>query len=138
VAGVVVSVVGVFERAVSAATDVSVALVVIDEDVGVGTAVEVGRRSRKCYPSAYRGQVGLRHCQHGGGWTNAQFPYQVEKHVGQQRGEALNQHLFSCASRPCSSPGRPSSQKSCSTKTTCYDDFVHSTVVVASWRCPAV
>jgi len=121
VAGVVVSAVGVLEEAVSAALDVFVALVVTGEDVGVGIAVEVVRRSRKCYPSERRGQAG-----------------QVEKHVGQLRGEALNRHLFSYASHPCSSPGRPSSQTSCSTKIKCYDDFVHSTVVVASWRYPAV
>jgi hypothetical protein len=73
VAGVVVSDVGVFEEAVSAALegagsaalDVSVALVVTDEDVGVGTAVEVVRRSRVHYLSERRRQAGLWHCQIG-------------------------------------------------------------------------
>jgi hypothetical protein len=138
VAGVVVYAVGVLEDAVSAALDVSVVLVVIDEGVGVGTAVEVVRRSGEHCLSERRGQAGLWHCQFGRGWTNAGFPYPVERHVGQQRGEAPNRHLSSCASRPCSSPDQPSSRKNCSTKTTCYDDFVHSTVVVASWRYPAV
>jgi hypothetical protein len=45
-AGVVVSAVGVLEEAVTAAPDVSVALVVIDEGVEVGTTVEVVRRPR--------------------------------------------------------------------------------------------
>jgi hypothetical protein len=73
VAGVVVSDVGVFEEAVSAALegagsaalDVSVALVVTDEDVGVGTAVEVVRRSRVHYLSERRRQAGLWHFQIG-------------------------------------------------------------------------
>lgn len=138
VAGVVVSAVGVLEEAVSAALDVSVALVGIDEGDGVEIAVEVVRRRREHCLSERRGQAGLRHCQFGRGWTHARFPYRMEKHIAQQHDEAPNRHLFSCASRFCSSPGQPSSRKSCSMKTTCYDDFVYLTVVVASWRCAAI
>lgn len=74
-AGVVVSDVEVFGEAVSAALeeaesavlDVSVALVVTDEDVGIGTAVEVARRSREHDLSERYRQAGLWHCQFGRG-----------------------------------------------------------------------